>query len=242
MTRVLTSDYIKQMNFLFDGLTDICFRDKYSYSFFKNLNNVRYAPDIVFNYECQSRIKNNNIVISVWGPLTRVDSFPQWTWANELWEPYEKFLIEIKRNRSILLFYFLNSIIDQANWNVDKYLLGRMIGSTAIAVYSVGAQINSVYIQVSDMTASVMATKVNLIVADKRNPLPELNTLFRKVGRIQAYVILAVISGFYVLGKDFILLWAGVDYQESYYVTLLLIVPAAIPLMQSLGGVIFKGH
>ena len=95
MTRVFTSDYIKQMNFLFDGLTDICFRDKYSYSFFKNLNNVRYAPDIVFNYECQSMIKNNNIVISVWGPLTRVDSFPQWTWANELWEPYEKFLIEI---------------------------------------------------------------------------------------------------------------------------------------------------
>lgn len=141
----------------------------------------------------------------------------------------------IKEIGAFSFFIFLNSIIDQVNWNVDKYLLGRMIGSTAIAIYSVGAQINSVYIQVSDMTASVMATKVNLIVADERNPLPELNTLFRKVGRIQAYVILAVISGFYVLGKDFILLWAGVDYQESYYVTLLLIVPAAIPLMQSLG-------
>ena len=38
-----------------------------------------------------------------------------------------------------------------------------------------------------------------------------------------------------MIGKDFIILWAGTDYQEAYYITLLLIVPAAIPLMQSLG-------
>lgn len=97
ITRVSTNNYIRQMNFLFDGLTDICFRDKYSYGFFKNLNNVRYAPDIVFNYECQSNIKNDSILISVWGPLTRIESFPQWSWANKLWNPYENFLIEITK-------------------------------------------------------------------------------------------------------------------------------------------------
>lgn len=141
----------------------------------------------------------------------------------------------IKEIGAFSFFIFLNSIIDQINWNVDKYLLGRMVGSIAIAIYSVGAQINTIYMQVSDMTASVMATKVNLIVAEEKNPLYKLNILFRKVGRIQGYVILAVISGFYILGKDFIILWAGVDYLEAYYVTLLLIVPAAFPLIQSLG-------
>lgn len=141
----------------------------------------------------------------------------------------------IKEIGAFSFFIFLNSIIDQINWNVDKYLLGRMVGAVAIAVYSVGAQINTIYIQVSDMTASVMATKVNLIVAEEKNPLIKLNVLFRKVGRVQAYVILAIIAGFFVLGRDFIILWAGADYQEAYYITLLLIVPAAIPLMQSLG-------
>lgn len=141
----------------------------------------------------------------------------------------------IKEIGAFSFFIFLNSIIDQINWNVDKYLLGRMVGAVAIAVYSVGAQINTIYTQVSDMTASVMATKVNLIVAEEKNPLIKLNVLFRKVGRVQAYVILAIIAGFFVLGRDFIILWAGADYQEAYYITLLLIVPAAIPLMQSLG-------
>ena len=132
-------------------------------------------------------------------------------------------------------FIFLNSIIDQVNWNVDKYLLGRMVGAAAIAVYSVGAQINTIYIQVSDMIASVMAPKVNLIVANEQSPMRELNELFIKVGRFQAYIVVAIVSGFFVLGKDFIVLWAGKDYQEAYVITLLLIVPAAVPLIQSLG-------
>lgn len=141
----------------------------------------------------------------------------------------------IKNISAFSFFIFLNSIIDQINWNVDKFLLGRLIGSAAIAIYSVGAQINSIYTQASDMTASVMATQVNLIVANNKTPLEKLNALFIKVGRIQAYIVLAIVSGFLVLGNDFITLWAGKNYGEVYYITLFLIVPAAIPLMQSLG-------
>ena len=35
-------------------------------------------------------------------------------------------------------FIFLNQIIDQINWSVDKFLLGRLAGTTAVAVYGVG--------------------------------------------------------------------------------------------------------
>lgn len=95
MTRVMSTEYIGQMEYLFRGLKDICFRDKYSYSFFEQLSNTRYAPDIVFNYDCKQTAKEDSVVISVWGPLTCVDRFPQWKWAEELWDPYEKFIIEI---------------------------------------------------------------------------------------------------------------------------------------------------
>lgn len=37
-------------------------------------------------------------------------------------------------------FIFLNQVIDQVNWSVDRYLLGRMSGSTEVAVYSLGGQ------------------------------------------------------------------------------------------------------
>lgn len=109
------------------------------------------------------------------------------------------------------------------------------MGSATIAIYSVGAQINSIYIQVSDTIASVMATKVNLIVAENDDPVIKLNSLFVKIGRIQAYIIIAIVAGFLLIGKDFIILWAGKNYEKAYYITLFLIIPAAIPLMQSLG-------
>lgn len=97
LTHVRTSQYINEMKVLFDGLTDICFRDKYSYAFFDDLNNVRYAPDIVLNYNCNTKKEKKGILISIWGPLTRVDQFPQWKWAENLWGAYENFIIEITK-------------------------------------------------------------------------------------------------------------------------------------------------
>lgn len=132
-------------------------------------------------------------------------------------------------------FIFLNSIIDQINWNVDKFLLGRFVGSISIALYSVGAQINNIYIQITDMLATVVAPRVNVIAANERNPLQKLSALWIKVGRMQAMLVLAMISGFVIFGKEFIVLWAGQEYGSAYYITLLLIIPVSIPLCQTLG-------
>lgn len=98
MSRVKSKEYIEQMKYMFDGLYDICFRDKYSYDFFSDLPNTRFAPDIVFNYECKTISKDNLALISVWGPLINTTQFPQWRWAEKLWEPYRDFLICTVKN------------------------------------------------------------------------------------------------------------------------------------------------
>ena len=42
-------------------------------------------------------------------------------------------------------------------------------------------------------------------------------------------------SGLVLFGKNFILLWAGSGYEESYYIALLLIIPLCVRLIQNLG-------
>lgn len=61
-----TEEYFKLSERNFNTCTDICFRDKYSYNLFKNIKNVRYAPDFAFGYSInlQNKIKNS-IGISV---------------------------------------------------------------------------------------------------------------------------------------------------------------------------------
>ena len=59
--------------------------------------------------------------------------------------------------------------------------------------------------------------------------------LFTKVGRIQFIVLGLILSGFIFLGRPFIYLWAGEEYEISYYVALFLIIPVTVPLIQNLG-------
>lgn len=130
-------------------------------------------------------------------------------------------------------FVFLNQIIDQVNWSVDKVLLGRTLGTAAVAVYGVGAQINSLYLQISTGIAAMFLPKVNRLGA--RGEDGELSLLFAKVGALQGAVLLPVLSGFLFFGSAFLELWAGPGYEESYFVALLLMLPVTVPLMQNLG-------
>lgn len=46
-------DFVEKYKSEFSKCRDICFRDKYSYDLFKELNNVRIAPDIVFQLKTE---------------------------------------------------------------------------------------------------------------------------------------------------------------------------------------------
>lgn len=131
-------------------------------------------------------------------------------------------------------FIFLNQIIDQINWSVDKFLLGRLAGTTAVAVYGLGGQINTLYLQFSTSVSNVFVPKVNRIVAES-NDDAQLTKLFTKVGRIQFMILGMILSGFIFFGDPFVRIWAGKGYSASYGVALLLIAPVTVPLIQNLG-------
>ena len=124
-------------------------------------------------------------------------------------------------------FIFLNQIIDQINWSIDKFLLGRFAGTTAVAVYGVGGQINTLYLQFSSSVSNVFVPKVNRIVAET-NDNDQLTKLFTKVGRIQFMVLGLILSGFIIFWSS-LCIWAGTEYGASYAVALLLIIPVTVP-------------
>lgn len=131
-------------------------------------------------------------------------------------------------------FIFVNMIVDQINWSVDKFLLGRMMGTVAVAVYGVAGQLNSLYLSLASSVSAVFIPRVNMIVA-KNNDSEELTDIFARVGRVQFLILALVISCFILFGKEFIALWAGDGYTEAYKIGILLMLPVTIPLIQNLG-------
>ena len=136
-------------------------------------------------------------------------------------------------------FIALNLIVNEVNTNIPKFLLGRFRGTGAVAIYSVGYTLYQYYMTFSTSISGVFTPRVHrLVQSNLENPGEQrrvLTELFVKVGRIQYAVLAMIATGFILFGRPFIAFWAGEEYGEAYYVTLLLILPSTIALTQNVG-------
>lgn len=137
-------------------------------------------------------------------------------------------------------FIALNTVIDQINWNIDKLLLGRFKGTAEVAIYSVGYTLYGCYMMFSTSISGVFTPRIHKIVNSTTNNSSEqraqLTELFTRVGRLQFMILALIASGIVFFGKFFITsIWAGKGYDDSYYVALLLVIPASIALIQNMG-------
>ena len=131
-------------------------------------------------------------------------------------------------------FIFLGEIVDKANWSVDNFVLGAVSGTIAVSVYAVAATLNQMFISLSTAVSGVLLPKMSELVA-KNASSEELTNECIKVGRIQFYIIYMMVVGLILVGKQFIKVWAGEGFEESYRVALILIIPLCVPLIQNLG-------
>jgi O-antigen/teichoic acid export membrane protein len=145
--------------------------------------------------------------------------------------------------QELLLFsstVVLVSLSDQIFWKSGQLILGFFYGADTIAVFSVGSQIYSVYMVLGTTVASVFLPLVTDLTLNSRHKERELSHLFIKVGRISFYVSFLVLAGFFIFGDEFIRLWAGDAYGDSYFVALLVMAPFTIDVIQNLGLTILQ--
>ncbi len=135
---------------------------------------------------------------------------------------------------SYSVFIAINSVVDQINWQVDKFILGRYWGALTTAVYGVAAQVNAMYVSVSSAISSVFVPRVHRIshMPDRQRHYTDLMI---RLGRIQFLVLGLVASGLILAGKPFLRMWAGAAYEEAYPILLLLVLPGTVPLIQNIG-------
>jgi len=150
--------------------------------------------------------------------------------------------VETRLFKSVLAFSGLiaiNMFVDKVNSGIDSILLGRFCGTAAVAVYSVGASLNSHFSMFSTAISGVFTPHIhNLVNSYEMDSLEQRNALtkfFVKVGRLQYLLLALIASGVVFFGKQFIHFWAGEGYEKSYYIALILILPSIISLTQNVG-------
>lgn len=133
----------------------------------------------------------------------------------------------------------LGSIADQIFWKTDQVILGKIFSTSVVAVYSIGAQIYMIYMQFGTQISSVFYPRLS-IVYQEENGRKKISDLFVKIGRITFFIILLILSGFIIFGKEFLQIWVGDGYTEAYYVAIIVMIPFSIDLAQNIALAILQ--
>lgn len=124
---------------------------------------------------------------------------------------------------------FLTTIAAQINNNLDNVVIGAIQGASFVAVYSMGLLIFSMFEQLSTSISGVMLPTVTNILS-KENAYGEIQSTIISVGRIQFILLGAAITGFGIIGKQFISLWLGDGFEDVYVIAMILMCPAVLEL------------
>ena len=143
--------------------------------------------------------------------------------------------ILLKSLFSFSFFIFLNTLVDQINWEIGKTLVGILMGDTAaVTVLSLGLQLGKYYMMFSSNISSVFFPMIQRsIITDPT--MREANGIFIKVGRIQALILGLILTGFVIFGQEFIAVWGGSENSGAFYIALALMLVLFIPLTQNTG-------
>lgn len=144
---------------IFSSMTDVCFRDLYSYNLFSDLPNVRFAPDAVFSLGMHSHEKNKNVIISLIDCSfeARSQELKKATYS------YEKKTIEIIKYLRIkgYTITLLNSNMEQDRPACNRILANLEEGTVSVIDYN--GDLTEVF-AIYEQSSYIIGTRLHTIV------------------------------------------------------------------------------
>ena len=139
----------------------------------------------------------------------------------------------LKEILSFSIWMTVISIAQRLIINISPTILGILSGSSEISIFSIGVSIEGYVWTFANALNGLFLPKVTRIVLENDNKNSILELMI-KVGRIQLIVIGIILVGFISMGQEFIMLWMGNDFNNSYYVAVFLVLPCIFTLTQEI--------
>lgn len=147
--------------------------------------------------------------------------------------------VVFKESFSYTILLFIQSLLIQFNGNIDNMVIGAMISTTAVTIYSFAIQIYGMYEQFATAVSSVILPTVTNEIYNGATS-KDLEKLVVKFGRIQWMFLGCVLVGLACFGKEFFCLWLGDNFRDCYYLSLILVIPVTLPLIVNVCLAILK--
>lgn len=138
------------------------------------------------------------------------------------------FDLEIFKESLPLCFaIFVQAIVNQANSNVDKFVIGIQLNPESVAVYSVALYIYSIFSSMTTIPISMYGPQIIKAVGCGIEGR-ELENILIQPSRLIVLIGGTVLFGFVAVGKQFIAIVYGEGYEIAWQISLIIMCPMLI--------------
>ena len=145
----------------------------------------------------------------------------------------------IKHIFSYSIWIFLIAISQSLQWQAGQTFVGIVMDTVQVAVFAVGVMLGSYYGAFTGVLNTMLLPKASRMILDNSTPKQLTDTMIR-VARFNNLLSFLILGGFIVFGQDFIRLWVGDTYMESWAIAVLVMLSVTVPLSQSFGQSILE--
>ena len=145
----------------------------------------------------------------------------------------------VKEIFSYSIWVFILVIVSQLQWKAGQVIIGTLTNTTLVAIYGVGIMLGSYYGAFSSAITGVFLPKATKMIVENVNG-KELTLMMIKIGRLVFLVLMIIFSSFILFGKQFVLLWVGDTYIDSWFVALIIMIGYTTTLIQGFANEILK--
>lgn len=128
-----------------------------------------------------------------WKKLKIMPNLAYWDWAL------------MKKSMGYSMWVFCGMVSSMVGENLAPLIIGSTCGSTESGIFRIGTILTG-YIIMGASVSSVFFPKVVEMVTHRAGR-KELTEIFTRIGRIDFTLALLLVGGFFVFGRDFLLMW-----------------------------------
>lgn len=122
---------------------------------------------------------------------------------------------------------FLQTVVNMANGNVDKFVIGVVMSPEAVSVYSVGLYIYTVFSSLTTIPISMYMPQIAKNMKEGMSGFVLTKSLVQPC-RLIAIIGGLILFGFVTVGKQFIVLVYGEQYVEAWLISIVIMGPMYI--------------
>tara|TARA_B110000211_G_C14025761_1_gene529746 strand:- start:35 stop:1534 length:1500 start_codon:yes stop_codon:yes gene_type:complete len=150
-------------------------------------------------------------------------------------------LLFVKEIFSYSVWIFVFGLVQMFQWKSGHIILGINADTVTVAIFSVGIMLGTYYgAFASAINGVVLPRATQMIVNNESGQL--LTEMMIKIGRVIMIILGFILISFILIGEEFILLWVGKTYEDSFMIALLIMIVSTVPLVQGFGNSILEAN